>query len=101
MVSRILAGFVAACLIVWLPFDRCAAGVRAWDAGGDGVFWDHNCNWSGPEDNGVCFGFQPFDGDDVIVPSGNPVVRFLEGINTLDADPGVSIAQNSVLTVHN
>ncbi len=101
MISRKLAGLLFASLIAILPIDPCAGGVRTWDAGGDGVFWDHNCNWSGPEDQGVCFGFQPFDGDDAIIPFGNPVVRFLEGVASVSLAPGARIDIDSALNAHN
>ncbi len=95
-VHIIATALVAALLLS----DQCAEGARTWDAGGDGSSWEDNCNWSGPEDQG-CFGFQPFDGDDVIIPFGTPVITFLEAINTLDVDASVVIANNGVLSVHN
>ncbi len=88
---------VLAALVVSLASDAGARGV-IW-VGGNG-FWDHNDNWTPPHpDTGS--NLQPFDGDDVSIPNGTPVIRFLEGINTLDVDAGAGIANNSVLSVHN
>jgi hypothetical protein len=93
----ILATALVTALLGAAASDARARGV-IW-VGGNG-FWDENDNWTPPHpDTGGPL--QPFDGDDVLIPNGTPVIRFLEGINTLDVDAGAGIANNSVLSVHN
>jgi hypothetical protein len=93
--------FVATTIVIAL-LAAAARNIQArgviWVGGGG--FWDENDNWTPPHPD-TNSPLQPFDNDDVSIPNGTPVIRFLEGINTLDVDAGAGIANNSVLSVHN
>jgi hypothetical protein len=85
-----------ACAIVWVIAPSCWADTCTWGGGTGG--WEGS-NWG-------CTNYpdhpaQPFDTDAVIIPSGSPVISFVEGINTLDVDLGAGITHNGSLSVHN
>lgn len=96
---RFLAAAIVATVLAAAARDARAQGRIVTWTGANGNAWEDNLNWT--DDDPDTGPLQPFDIDAVIIPSGTPVITFIEGINTLNVHEDVSIANNGVLTVHN
>lgn len=98
MIHRHFLSLFMSCSLTLLASSPCEGVVRTWDAGGDGVSWEDNWNWSGDAANPS--GLQPFAGDDAVVPFGSPEISFVEAVATLLVFPAARIDLNGALSVH-